>query len=154
MITAIQIPHKRSALSCYIEELKVASKCVGLVFTVTQSIAITKHVQTSNYILAETFNVVGVINAGSILYRSFYWRYCLDAAETRTKQTSTANSKNATLVPPFVSIVNIPKMTTVKNLFLRTFVDVQMAYLELASSCVKLFPGDKSELEKISSFWK
>ena len=135
MITAIQIPHKRSALSCYIEELKVASKCVGLVFTVSQSTAITKHVQTSNYILAETsFDVVSVINAGSILYRRVYWRYCLHAAETRRKQTSTANSKNATLVPPFVSIVNIPKMTTVKNLFLRTFVDVHMAHLELASS--------------------
>ena len=53
-----------------------------------------------------------------------------------------------------LKVVNTSKMTTVKNLFLRTFVDVQMAYLELASSCVKLFPGDKSELEKISSFWK
>ena len=122
MITAIQISHKRSALNRYIKELKVASKCVCLVFTVRQSTAITKHVQTSNYIFAETtFNIVGVINAGSILYRSVYWRYCLHAAETRTKQTSTANSKDATLVSSFVNIANISKMTQVKNIRFRKF---------------------------------
>ena len=99
MITAIQISHKWSALISYIKELKVTSKCVGLEFTVPQSIAITKHVQTSNYILAETFfNVVGVIYTGSILCKSVYWRYRLHAAETRTKQTSTANSKDTTFV--------------------------------------------------------
>ena len=95
MITAIQISHKWSALISYIKDFKVTSKCVGLELTVPQSTAIAKHVQTSHYILAETSFSVGVIYAGSILCKSVYWRYRLHAAETRTKQTSTANSKDA-----------------------------------------------------------
>ena len=48
-----------------------------------------------------------------------------------------------------LKVVKILKISKVKNIFLNAFVDVHRTYLVLASSCVKLFPSDKSETGKL-----